>query len=112
MEFGLLSGPLLGITPQMPWNKVRRLFKQLLVKWNLSVNQERALFWQKTDGSLKIGDWREFSEKMVSQGEARVKENQQRVVKHLSSRGEPLTTRRPGGTSGESGHGNPHGPRL
>ena len=38
MEFGLLSGPLLGITPQMPWNKVRRLFKQLLVKWNLSVN--------------------------------------------------------------------------
>lgn len=75
MEFGLLPGPLLGITAQMPWNKVRRLLKQLLVKWNLSVSQERALFWQKTDGSLKIGDWKEFCEKMVSQGEARVKKN-------------------------------------
>ena len=50
--------------------------------------------------------------KMVSQGEPRVKKNQQRMVKHLSNRGKPLTTRRPGGTLGESGRGNPHEPRL
>lgn len=64
------------------------------------------------DGSLEIGDWRKFSEKMVYRGEARVKKNQRRMVKHLSNRGEPLTTHRPGGTSGESGYGDPHEPRL
>ena len=53
MEFGLLPGPLLGITPQMPWNKVSRVLKQLLVKWNLSVNRKEPYSGSRRMAHLK-----------------------------------------------------------
>ena len=48
------------------------------------------MYLLETDGSLEMGDWIEFTEKMVYPGKARVQKNHPKMVKHPSHRGEPL----------------------